>query len=126
MNSKRLLIVDDDEHLRELVQACLEDLGGWDTLTAESGKKCLQILQTESVDAILLDVSMPNMNGIAVYEKLQTNPTTQTIPVILLTAKVLPSDRTKFAQMGVTGIISKPIAPASLVAEVTEILGWLN
>ena len=126
MNSKRLLIVDDDEHLRELVQACLEDLGGWDTLTAESGEKCLQILQTESVDAILLDVSMPNMNGIAFYEKLQTNPTTQTIPVILLTAKVLPRDRTKFAQMGVTGIISKPIAPASLVAEVTEILGWLN
>lgn len=126
MNSKRLLIVDDDEHLRELVQACLEDLGAWDTLTAESGEKCLQILQTESVSAILLDISMPGMDGIAVYDKLQTNPKTQTIPVILLTARVLPSDRAKFSQMGVTGIISKPIAPNSLVAEVTEILGWVE
>jgi CheY-like chemotaxis protein len=124
MTSKRILVVDDEERLRELVQACLEDLAGWNTLTAACGEDCLQILQTEVVNAILLDVSMPGMDGIAVYERLHENPATQSIPVILLTAKVLPSDRAKFAQMGVAGVISKPIEPMTLMAEVSEILGW--
>lgn len=124
MTDRTLLIVDDEERLRELIQACLEDLGGWDTLTAASGEDCLQVLQTKQVSAILLDVSMPGMDGIAVYEQLQENPLTQAIPVILVTAKVLPRDRAKFAQMGVTGIISKPIEPITLIAEVAEILGW--
>lgn len=124
MNDKRILIVDDEEHLRELIQACLEDLGGWQILTAESGEECLQILETEQVDAILLDISMPGMSGIVVYEKLQANPKTKAIPVILLTAKVLPSDRAKFSQMGVTGIISKPIEPTTLIIEIAEILNW--
>lgn len=124
MTGRRILIVDDEERLRELVQACLEDLAGWDTLTAASGEDCLQLLQSESVDAILLDVSMPVMDGIALYQKLQEQPETQPIPVILLTARVLPSDRARFAQMGVAGVISKPIEPTTLMAEIAEILGW--
>jgi CheY-like chemotaxis protein len=123
--TKRLLIVDDEERIRELVQACLEDLGGWDTLTAASGQAGLQIAQTEShIDAILLDVSMPEMDGFAVYEQLQANSATQAIPVILLTAKVQPSDRTRFAQMGITGVITKPFEPTSICEEVAHILGW--
>lgn len=124
MSGRKVLIVDDEARLRELVQACLEDLAGWETLTAASGKAGLQMLETESVNAILLDVSMPGMDGVAVYEQLQSNPTTQTIPVILLTAKVLPSDRARFAQIGIAGVISKPIEPMTLVEEITEILGW--
>ncbi|MEZ2227739.1 response regulator [Microcoleus sp.] len=124
MIDRRILVVDDDEHLRELVQACLEDLGGWETLVARSGEQCLEILKTERPSAILLDVSMPGMDGIAVYDRLQSNPMTRSIPVILLTAKVLPSDRAKFAKMGVTGVIPKPIQPATLTAEVADILGW--
>lgn len=124
MTHRKILIVDDEDRLRELVQACLEDLAGWETLTAASGEECLQLLQTESVNAILLDVSMPGMDGIALYERLQIDPTTQTIPVILLTAKVLPSDRAKFVELGVTGIISKPIEPLTLIAEIAEILHW--
>jgi CheY-like chemotaxis protein len=124
MTSKTILVVDDEEHLRELVQACLEDLAGWNVLTVASGEECLQILQTEQVNAILLDVSMPGMDGVTVYDRLQENPATQATPVILLTAKVLPSDRAKFTQMGVTGIIPKPIEVTALAAEIAEILGW--
>jgi len=124
MTDRQILVVDDEEHLRELVQACLEDLGGWKTLVAASGEECLQILQIEQPNAILLDVSMPGMDGFAVYEILQSDPITRSIPVILLTAKVLPSDRAKFAQMAVAGVISKPIQPITLTEEVAEILGW--
>lgn len=123
--TKRLLIIDDEERIRELVQACLEDLGGWDTLTAASGEEGLTIAQRESnIDAILLDVSMPNMDGFAVYEQLQANTATQAIPVILLTAKVQSSDRTRFAQMGIAGVITKPFEPTSISEEVANILGW--
>ena len=124
MIRKQILIVDDEEHLRELVQACLEDLAGWDTLVAASGKECLEILQTETPNAILLDVSMPGMDGLVVYEILQSNPITRSIPVILLTARVLPRDRAKFAQMGLAGVIPKPFQPATLTEEVADILGW--
>jgi CheY-like chemotaxis protein len=124
MTIKQILIVDDEERLRELVQACLEDLGGWETITAASGEECLQIVQTENFDAIVLDVSMPGMDGFAVFEKLQANPMTQSIPVILLTARVLPSDRDRFSQMGVAGVIAKPIDPMTLTTEIADILGW--
>ncbi|MEG4573455.1 response regulator [Microcoleus sp. N3A4] len=124
MTDRQILVVDDEEHLRELVQACLEDLGGWKTVGAGSGEECLQILQIERPNAILLDVSMPGMDGFAVYDRLQSDPITRSIPVILLTAKVLPSDRTKFAQMAVAGVIAKPIQPITLTEEVAEILGW--
>ncbi len=124
MSNKKILIVDDEEYLRELIQACLEDLGGWQALTANSGEECLRILEDEGADTILLDVSMPGMNGIVLYEKLQANLNTRSIPVVLLTAKVLPSDRAKFARMGVKGVISKPVEPTTLIAEIAEILGW--
>ena len=108
------------------MQTCLEDLGGWETLVAGSGEECLQILQTERPNAILLDLSMPGMDGFAVYEILQSDPITRSIPIILLTAKVLPSDRAKFAQMPVAGVITKPIQPITLTEEVAEILEWVD
>ncbi|MBD2311308.1 response regulator [Desertifilum sp. FACHB-1129] len=124
MMNKQLLIVDDEERLRELVQACLEDLVGWKTIATGSGKEAIALAQTCPIDAILLDVSMPDMDGFAVYEQLQAHPVTQAIPVILLTAKVLPSDRARFAAMGIAGVIAKPFNPLEIGAEVAEILGW--
>lgn len=67
---------------------------------------------------------MPGMDGFEVYERLQSHPMTQAIPVILLTAKVLPSARDRFEKMGVAGMISKPIEPTVLTKEIAEILGW--
>jgi CheY-like chemotaxis protein len=124
MNIKKILIVDDEERLRELIQACLEDLGGWTTLTAASAQEGLEIAQIQAIDAILLDVSMPEMDGFAFYEQLQANPLTQSIPVVLLTAKVLPSDRARFNQMGIVGVISKPFDPITISEEVAGLLGW--
>ncbi|MEG4119249.1 response regulator [Microcoleus sp. N9_B4] len=124
MTRKQILIVDDQEHLRELVQLCLEDLAGWNTLVAESGQECLQILQTERPNAILLDLSMPGMDGFAVYDRLQSDPITRSIPVILLTARVMPSDMANFAEMGVAGVIRKPFEATTLPGKVAEILGW--
>ena len=141
MKVPQILVVDDEELLRELVKACLEDLAGWETMTTASGVECLQLAQKEQFDAIVLDVSMPGMDGYEVYERLQSNPKTQAIPVILLTAKVLASDRDseallrsplalpkasadRFEKMGVAGVMSKPIEATTLTEEIAEILGW--
>jgi CheY-like chemotaxis protein len=124
MTNKQLLIVDDEERIRELVQACLEELGGWATLTAASGQEGLKMARTEPIDAILLDVSMPDMDGFTVYEKLQADRITASIPVIFLTAKVQPSDRARFAQMKIAGVITKPFEPLKISQNVAEILGW--
>jgi len=124
MIGKQILIVDDQEHLRELIKLCLEDLAGWSTLVAESGQECLQILQTERPNAILLDVSMPGMDGFAVCDRLQSDPITRSIPVILVTAKVLSSDMAEFAGMGVAGVIRKPFEVTTLPKKVAEMLGW--
>jgi CheY-like chemotaxis protein len=90
-----------------IVRACLEDLGGWEAIAPTSAKEGLLLAQAQSLDAILLDVSMPDMDGFVFFEKLQENPVSQSIPVILLTAKVLPDDRARFAKMGVAGVINK-------------------
>lgn len=121
---KRILIVDDEERIREVVKACLEDLGGWQTLTAESGAEALYKAETESLDAILLDISMPDMDGFAFLQKLRQNYKTQDIPIILLTAKVLPHDWERFSQIKVAGVIAKPFNPVTICTQVAQILGW--
>jgi CheY-like chemotaxis protein len=122
--SKRVLIVDDEQDIREVVQISLEEFAGWTTNTAQSGQEGLLKAKDELWDAILLDVSMPDMDGFDVFEQLQADPATRSIPVVLLTAKVLPSDRRRFAEMGIAGVIMKPFDPVTVWQQLAEILGW--
>ncbi len=124
MAAKKVLIIDDEDRIREVVQACLEDLVGWETSAAASGYEGLHRAESEPFDAILLDISMPDMDGFTVFSQLQGNPTTKKIPVILLTAKVLPEDTARFAQMGVAGVITKPFSILQLAQQLTHMLGW--
>lgn len=124
MTVKSILLIDDEPRLSQVIAVCLESFKGWNVKMVSSGREGFELLKTETPDAILLDVMMPDMDGLAVYQKLQENPATQTIPVILLTAKVQASDREKFAQLGVSGTIAKPFEPMKLADEIAEILGW--
>jgi CheY-like chemotaxis protein len=122
--TKRILVIDDEERLREVVQACLETIGGWEVLTAGTASVGLLKAKTEQPDGILLDVMMPKIDGITLFRNLQENPATQSIPVILLTAKMQSADQAQFAQLGVAGVIAKPFDPLKLADQVAEILGW--
>ncbi len=124
MTTRRVLVIDDEEAIQEIIQACREDLGGWDVLVAGSGSQGLLLAASESLDGILLDVSMPEMNGFETLQKLQENPTTQKIPVTLLTARVQPEEKERFAQLGIAGLILKPFDPLTLVEQVAEVFGW--
>jgi len=122
--SKRILVIDDEESLRDLACTCLEDLGGWEAIPAQSGHDGLLQAQENVFDAILLDVSMPDMDGFQFYEQIKAHPKTHEIPIILLTAKVLPSDHKRFAQLDIAGIITKPFNPVLICQQIAQILNW--
>lgn len=124
MPSKRVLVVDDEADIREVIQMCLELVEGWDVLLAASGDEGLMSAQSEQPDAVLLDVMMPEMDGVATFKQLQANRETRQIPVLLLTAKVQPTDRQRFAELGVAGVITKPFDPLTLTAQIKALLQW--
>ena len=126
MRAKRILIVDDEEDIREVAQLTLEAVGGWEVLTAASGNEGLAKAEAEQPDAILLDIMMPDLDGLTTVQKLQANSVTQDIPVILLTAKVQAADRLRFAELGLTAMIFKPFDPMTLADQVADVLGWSN
>ena len=124
MCTKSILLIDDEPRLASVIAVCLESFKKWKVQMANSGEEGLNMLASDHPDAILLDIMMPAMDGLAVFQKLQENPDTRDIPVILLTAKVQTSDRQRFAQLGVAGLIAKPFEPLKLADQVAEIVGW--
>lgn len=123
-NPRRILLVDDDEGIREVARTVLEMVGGYDVETAASGLEGLEKARTSPPDAIVLDVMMPGLDGPATFALLQEQPATRGVPVILLTAKTQAADRNRFASIGVAGMLSKPFDPMALCDQIAGILGW--
>lgn len=121
---RRILIVDDEDRIREVVRMCLIKLAQWEVLTASSGVEAIQTAAAKQPDAILLDVSMPGMDGIETFQQMQANPHTQAIPVIFLTAKVQPAEQAEYKQIGAAGLIVKPFDPVQIAAEISQLMGW--
>lgn len=124
MMTKKVLVIDDEDGIREIIQICLEAAAGWDVLTAASGSEGLTTAQAEQPDVILLDVMMPDMDGPTTFRQLQAHAATQHIPTILLTAKAKISEQQQFIDLGVTGVITKPFKAQDLVNQIRQILSW--
>lgn len=121
--TRRILVVDDEDHIREVAATSLEALGGWQVLTAECGREALVQAKYEQPDAILLDVMMPGMDGITALGELKADPATSHIPVVLLTAKAQSGDRSRFRDLGIKAI-TKPFDPVALPGDLAALLGW--
>jgi two-component system alkaline phosphatase synthesis response regulator PhoP len=122
--TRRILLVEDEDDIREVAQACLELTRGWEVHTASNGIKGLQSALELQPDAILLDVMMPELDGPGTLVELKQNAATQEIPVIFLTAKVHSAERARFMELGARGVLAKPFDPMKLGDDVAEILGW--
>src|ERR1700742_2134432 len=120
----RVLIIDDEDDIREVAALSLETVAGWEVMVASSGAQGLARAATHQPDAILLDVMMPGMDGPSTFRELRKNPATAKIPVLLLTAKVQSSDQRRFADLGVEAILLKPFDPLTLSTQIASILGW--
>jgi CheY-like chemotaxis protein len=121
---RRILIIDDEDDIREVAALSLEATAGWQIFTANSGATGIEIAATEQPDAILMDVMMPSVDGPTTFRIMQKNPIVAHIPVLLLTAKVQGVDQRRFAGLGVNGILFKPFDPLTLAQQISDILGW--
>ena len=121
---KRILLIDDEDGARRIIQFSLEAAAGWEVLPAASGGEGLSLAQTEQLDAILLDVMMPDLDGPATFQRLQENLVTRSIPVIMLTAKASPTEHQPLLELGIAGIITKPFKIPALIAQIRTILNW--
>jgi CheY-like chemotaxis protein len=122
--SRRVLVVDDDDAIREIARTSLELVAGWDVQVASNGADAVELCRASPPDAVLLDVMMPTMDGPTTFARLQANPRTRDVPVVLLTAKVQPAERRRWDDLGVAGVIAKPFDALRLPRQVADLLGW--
>ncbi|MBC7329391.1 MAG: response regulator [bacterium] len=122
---KKILVVDDERPIVRLVQVNLEH-AGYEVVTAYDGKEALEKVEQEKPDLIILDVMMPQMDGFEVMQRLQANPKTRDIPVIMLTAKAQDADVFRGWQSGVTLYLTKPFSPFELISFVRRIFRSLE
>lgn len=122
--TKRILVIDDEDSVLEIVQISLESAANWDVITASSGSAGIELAVSKQPDAIILDLVMPEMDGVTIFKKLQDNIATSHIPTVLLTAKVHISEQAEFRNLGVAGVIIKPFMPLDLVDNICKILNW--
>ncbi|WP_299485819.1 response regulator [Acaryochloris sp. IP29b_bin.137] len=124
MSEKHILLIDDEAYIRTIVKTCLVTYGGYKVSMAESGPEGLLKAKQEHPDAILLDYMMPGMDGIMLLRELRKDALTQSMPVVMITARAQPSDQLKYAELDVLGVISKPFEPLMLTTQVAQMLGW--
>lgn len=122
--ARRILIIDDEDDIREVAALSLETVADWEVIVASSGRQGLTRAAQSQPDAILLDVMMPGMDGPATFRELRLNPATAHIPVLLLTAKVQNTDQRRFADLGVEAVLFKPFDPLTLSTQISQALGW--
>ena len=121
MTKIKVLIVDDEEDICELVELYL-GRDGYDILTCETGEQALEIVRTENLDLIVLDLMLPGINGLDVCRKLKANRKTESIPIVMLTAKGEDVDVVTGLELGADDYVTKPFSGKVLAARVRRIL----
>lgn len=122
---QKILIVDDEAHIRMLIEQTLEDLEdeGVEFLTAENGEIALDIIQKEKPQLVFLDVMMPKMNGMEVCRRVKKELGMDKVFIVLLTAKGQETDRQKGLDVGADVYMTKPFDPEVLLEKAKEVLG---
>jgi len=120
---KKILIVDDQLRIRELVEVTLR-ISDYRILQAESGEEAIEIVKTEKPDLTIMDIMMPGgIDGLEATRILKNDPGTKDCAIIMLTAKGQEADREKGLEAGADGYFIKPFSPLDLIRKVEEILG---
>jgi two-component system, cell cycle response regulator len=115
---RKLLYVDDDADIREIVQMSLSLDGKLEVHTSDGGERSLHEMRHEKPDLVVLDVMMPGMDGPALLKRMRQDPGLAHIPVIFMTAKVSHEETQKFRELSAIGVIAKPFDPMTLGSQV--------
>lgn len=118
---KNILLVEDNPVTIDVIVKELEFLG-YDCIVAEDGKKAVDMSSSRLPDLIIMDISLPRMDGLEAATLIRNNPKTQSIPILAATARALPGDREKCLQAGCDDYIAKPFTHRELGAAIKRLL----
>lgn len=121
MNKQTILVVDDEQDLLDLIEYNLKK-EGFGVLTSDSGEKGIEIARRKKPDLILLDIMMPGMDGIEVCRMIKSDPATQAIPVVFLTARGDEKSEITGLDLGADDYLFKPISTSKLLSRIKAIL----
>lgn len=121
MANETVLIIEDEEDIVELIKYNLKKLG-YQVLQANTGEQGLNVLQTKIPDLILLDLMLPGVSGLEVCKILRANPKTQSVPIIMVSAKGSEADVVTGFELGADDYVAKPFSPKILAARVEAVL----
>lgn len=113
----RILIADDDAHFRDLIEHVLRD-AGFDARSVRNGCEALAFIANQRIDLLLLDGTMPDIDGFEVLRRLRAVAYTRDLPVVMLTALRRASDITDAVNAGATDYVTKPVSPRDLVVRI--------
>lgn len=123
--SKKILVVEDEQDIVQLVQHYLQK-EGFRSVTATSGIEALKKVKDEKPDLIILDLMLPELDGLEVCKRIRSNPDTAMLPIIMLTAKAEESDTIVGLELGADDYVTKPFSPKALIARVKALLRRLD
>ncbi|MGE5403362.1 MAG: response regulator [Candidatus Saccharibacteria bacterium] len=116
-----ILVVEDESNSRELVEKILQH-SGYSVISAVNGQKCLEVLETETPDLIVMDLSMPFLDGWETTRIIKSKPHLAHIPVIAVTAHAMVEEKRRAIDSGCNEYLTKPYRPAELVTLVKSLL----
>ena len=121
MESKTILVADDESHILNVVSLKLRN-AGFRVITASDGQEALDMAQMEHPDLLITDYHMPLLSGIELCKRLRTDPSTASVRMIMLTARGYNLESQDTAESGIRRMLSKPFSPRELLATVNEVL----
>jgi two-component system, cell cycle response regulator len=119
---RRVMVVEDEPDIQKVLRMSLQIRGVSEIFVASSGEECLDRVRQVQPDLILLDVTMPKLDGIETCRRLKQDVTTREIPVIFLSAMTQTSDRKKGLEAGAAGYLAKPFDPVALYSQILALL----
>lgn len=137
MTRKLILLIEQDDSIREVLLVCLKHLAGWNVVSFKSSQESLELQIEDQPDAILLDTFLSKSNGSftsksgglgfiqkLIIQKLRKHPITCSTPIVLMTDKANWFTPKQLRSLGVDGTIAKPFDPTTLPTQIAHLLGW--
>lgn len=117
----RILYAEDEADISEIIMLALETIGNFEVKSCVSGVDVIALAYEFKPQLILLDVMMPDMDGPDTLQALKVDTLLKDIPVIFLTAKILPNELQRFKALGALNVINKPFDPMTLAADINKL-----
>jgi two-component system OmpR family response regulator len=117
-----VLVAEDDPDIQIILRMVLTRMGHCEVTLTDQGDKVVGLAKTSGPALILLDMMLPEMSGMEICQALKSDPETQAIPVIFLTARTQPSEMQEGLKLGAVGYLAKPFDPMTLIAQINDIV----